>query len=119
MYSPARMSLRLCGLLHFFNGIAVAAGAILDAAVDAADGGGADLHGLHDLVVGTAVEQKLRRFQPLGHIGDLLDCAEVLKEVIALLPRLQTEDRIEQCIGGGVFLGFLSAIAASFAALHG
>ena len=48
--------------------IPIAAGTILDAAVDPADGGGADLHGFDDLVIGTAAQQELCSFQPLGHI---------------------------------------------------
>ena len=39
-------------LFRSLDGVAVAAGAVLDAAVDAADGGGADLYRLYDLVVG-------------------------------------------------------------------
>ena len=101
------MSLRLCALVYLLDGVAVAAGAVLDAAVDAADGGSADLHGLYDLVVGAAAEQELGRFQTLGHIGDLLDRAEVFEEVVALLPRLKTQDRVEQCVGGGVSSGVL------------
>ena len=54
--------------LYFFNGIPIAAGTILDAAVDPADGGGADLHGFDDLVIGAAAQQELCSFQPLGHI---------------------------------------------------
>ena len=107
MCLAARMSLRLCALLYLLDGVAVAAGAVLDAAVDAADGGRADLHGLYDLVVGAAAEQELGRFQTLGHIGDLLDRAEVFEEVVALLPRLKTQDRVEQCVGGGVSSGVL------------
>ena len=53
----------ILGAAHLFNGRAVAAGAVLDAAVDAADGGGADLHGLYDLVVGAAAEQELNRIE--------------------------------------------------------
>ena len=52
---------RLCA--HLLDGVAVAAGTVLDAAVDAADGGGADLHGLYDLVVGAAAEQELGRIE--------------------------------------------------------
>ena len=78
---------------------------VLDAAVDAADGGRADLHCLHDLIVGSAVQQHLCRFQPLRHIRDLLYSAQVFKEVVALLPRFQTEDGIKQCIGGLVSSG--------------
>ena len=107
MCLAARMSLRLCALLYLLDGVAVAAGAVLDAAVDAADGGGADFHRLYDLVVGAAAEQEFGRFQTLGHIGDLLDRAEVFEEVVALLPRLKTQDRVEQCVGGGVSSGVL------------
>ena len=57
------MLFRVLGAAHLFNGLAVAAGAVLDAAVDAADGGGADLHGLYDLVVGAAAEQELGRIE--------------------------------------------------------
>ena len=70
---PPLSLLRLGVLLgrKLLDDIAVTAGAVLDAAVDAADGGRADLHLLHDLVVGAAAQQQLRCFQPLRHVGDL------------------------------------------------
>ena len=107
MLRRVQLLLLFCLCAHLLDGVAVAAGAVLDAAVDAADGGGADLHRLYDLVVGAAAEQQLGRFQTLGHIGDLLDRAEVFEEVVALLPRLKTQDRVEQCVGGGVSSGVL------------
>ena len=43
----------------FFDDVAVAAGAVLDAAVDPADGGRADLHRFDDLVIGAATQKQL------------------------------------------------------------
>ena len=51
MLRRVQLLLLFCLCAHLLNGIAVAAGTVLDAAVDAADGGGADLHRLDDLQV--------------------------------------------------------------------
>ena len=91
--SPPLSLLRLGVLLSrkLLDDIAITAGAVLDAAVDAADGGCADLHLLHDLVVGAAAQQKLRCFQPLRHVGDLFHGAQILEKVVTLLPRFKAQ----------------------------
>ena len=52
MLRRVRLLLLFCLCAHLLNGVAVAAGAVLDAAIDTADGGSADLHRLDDLLVG-------------------------------------------------------------------
>ena len=54
-----RLVLLFCLCAHLLNGVAVAVGAVLDATVDAADSGSADLHRLDDLLVGGTVQQEL------------------------------------------------------------
>ena len=104
---PCRVAALLLLFAHLFNGLPVAAGAVLDAAVDAADGGGADLHRLDDLLVGGTIQQQLCRLQALCHIRDLLYSAQILKKGVALFPALQTEDgikeRVRRLVSSGIF----------------
>ena len=84
----------------FFQQLRVAA-AVLDAAGDTAEGGRGDIRLGHDLGICIAVQEQLRRVDPLGHVGDLLAGAQVVEEGADIL---RVGDLGDQLIEGVFFL---------------
>src|SRR6266849_3415519 len=93
---------------------AVAVGAILEEAADAADRGTAGADALFDLFVGPPGEQQTRDLQPLGQGLHLSDGAHVFEEPVALLNGLQREQSPAQLVDLRIFeFRIYSGVAAS------